>query len=295
VFPLEVNKRNVVWIIVFLFPTILLLVFFYAYSIVTVAGASFFEWRLGSKMTFAGLQHFKTMIQDRVFIASFKNTIIWLVLHWVVLTGTALLMALLTAKKTKFARFSRVCYLIPNMVPLATIGFLFYFIFNPSIGLVNGAVSAIIGKPFVLNWFANGRTAFFSVTITTILYGGVYALLMSSEISAIPEEVYESANIDGANPLQANLYIVLPLLRNILGTCLILSTVQCLKTFEVIYLTTSGGPGIITMNLPVLIFRTALNNNNYGYANAVSLVTIIMGVACIGIITKSLRLGKSDY
>ena len=117
-------------------------------------------------------------------------------------------------------------------------------------------------------------------------------LLISSETAAIPTEVYESAKVDGATESQINRLIVMPLIKNIVGTCLILATVDCLKTFEVIYLTTNGGPGDLTMNLPVMIFRTAMNNSNYGYANAIAFVTILIGAAAMLLITKVFRIGK---
>ena len=79
--------------------------------------------------------------------------------------------------------------------------------------------------------------------MTTIFYGGVFMLLISSEIAAIPTEVYESAKVDGATESQINRLIVMPLIESVVGTCLILATVDCLKTFEVIYLTTNGEPG----------------------------------------------------
>ena len=119
-------------------------------------------------------------------------------------------------------------------------------------------------------------------------------LLLSSEIAAVPSEVYESAKVDGASELQINIMIILPLIKNIIGTCLILATVDCLKTFEVIYLTTSGGPGNLTMNLPVLIFRTAMTNSNYGYANAIATITILIGAASMLLITKIFRTGKNQ-
>lgn len=286
------SKSTKVWIVVFLLPTIVLFLGFYAYSIITVFVTGFTDWKLGEPISFVGISNFTKMFQDITFQVSLKNTLIWLVLHWIILVGISLLVALVTIKKTRFSRITRVIYLIPKMIPLAVIGFLYYFMFNPSIGLVNDFIRKLGFENFNVNWFQDTRTAFAAVTVTTIFYGGVFMLLISSEIAAIPAEVYESAKVDGASEFQINTMIVLPLIKNIVGTCLILATVDCLKTFEVIYLTTSGGPGELTMNLPVLIFRTAMTNSNYGYANAIAIVTILIGALSMLLITKVFRIGK---
>lgn len=288
------RKSDKKWIIIFLLPSLILFTGFYAYSIVTVFVTGFTDWRLGEQMSFAGISNFIKMFQDSTFLVSLKNTLLWLVLHWAVLVGVSLLVSLATIKQTRFNRIVRVIYLIPKMIPLAVIGFLYYFMFNPSIGLVNDFIRKIGFENFNINWFQDERTAFFAVTVTTIFYGGVYMLLLSSEIAAVPAEVYESAKVDGASDIQINVMIVMPLIKNIIGTCLILATVDCLKTFEVIYLTTSGGPGDLTMNLPVLIFRTAMTNSNYGYANAIATVTILIGAAAMLLITRIFRIGKDE-
>lgn len=280
------TKSTKIWIVLFLLPTLVLVFGFYAYSILSVFITGFTEWRLGESIRFIGLANFQKMFQNPTFHVALKNTLIWLALHWVVLVGISLLVALATIKKTWFSKTVRVIYLIPKMIPLAVIGFLYYFLFNPSIGLVNDFIRKIGVENFYLNWFQDTRTAFFTVTVTTIFYGGVYMLLLSSEISAIPAEVYESAKVDGATETQINMMIVLPLIKNIIGTCLILATVDCLKTFEVIYLTTNGGPGDLTMNLPVMIFRTAMSNSDYGYANAIASVTILIGAVAMIVIKK---------
>ena len=282
------------WIIAFLAPSLLIFFGFYAYSFVTVLTSGFTNWRLGESISFAGISNYRKMFEDETFWQAFRNTMVWLLLHWTVLVGTSLLVALTTMKKTLGSRIVRILYLIPKMVPMAVVGFLFYFIFNPSVGLVNDFIHILGFENFNMNWFQDARTAFGTVTVTTIFYGGVFMLMISSEIAASPAEVFDSARVDGASELQIKLKIVLPLIRNIIGTCLILATVDCLKAFEVIYLTTSGGPGDLTMNLPILIFRTAMNNSNYGYANAIATVTIVIGAAAMLLITRIFGSGKED-
>lgn len=293
-----VNKKlkytNMGHYFIFLLPCILLFLFFYAYPTITVFVTSITKWKLGEPIEFNGIENFIKLFQDEVVIKALINTIKWMIIAWVLQIGISLLVALLTRKISGFNRFVKVTYLIPNMISLSVIGFISYFIFNPSIGIANEVIRCFV-KDFSLNWYQDISTAFFTVTITTIFYGGISTLMMSSEIAAIPEEILESARIDGASEFQLNIKIILPMIKNIIGTTLILATVNALKSFEVIYMTTNGGPGSETMNFPILIYRTAMLNNNYGYSNALSIITILIGIIAMLFISKIFHVGKSDY
>lgn len=287
--------RQRTWIIVFLAPTLLFFVLFYVYPLATIFVSSFTDWQLATEMRFNGLDNYRKLLTDRDFKVGFSNTIKWLLIHWFVYVGMGLTVALLTAKKKWFSRFVRTVYLIPNMIPIAALTFLFYFIFNPSIGPVNSLLNLIGLGEYALNWYQDTRTAFLTVTLTSVLFGGILSLLISAELSSIPGEIYEAAKIDGANELKTALYVTLPLLRNIIGTAMILATVHVLKSFEIIYLTTLGGPGNETVNLPILIFRMAMNNNNLSYSNTIAVITILIGIVSILVMTRLFRMGRSHY
>ncbi|HZG87770.1 sugar ABC transporter permease [Paenibacillus sp.] len=281
------------WIALFLAPTLLFFLAFYAYPIITVFISSFADWRLASSMSFVGFDNYASLGTDADFAAGLAHTLLWLVIHWVVYVGMGLAVAVMTANGSRFSRFVRTAYLLPNMIPIAALAFLFYFIFNPSIGPINGFLEAVGLERWALNWYQDTRTAFLTVTLTSVLYGGILCLLFAAEISAIPAEVYESAKIDGSSELRTAFSITLPLLRNMIGTAMILTTVHVLKSFEIIYLTTVGGPGNDTVNLPILIFRMAMNNNNLGYSNTIAVVTIVIGVVSIAMISRAFRMGTS--
>jgi raffinose/stachyose/melibiose transport system permease protein len=198
-------------------------------------------------------------------------------------------------RRDKFSRFVKVVYLIPNMIAVAALARLFYSFFQPSYGLVNQFIQWIGFSDFEMNWYMDPRTAFLSVTLTSILFAGIITLIVSSEIAAIPASIYEAATIDGATGTQVHRYITLPMLRNIIATSLILASTGALKMFEVIYLTTNGGPGNQTMNLSLLLYKTAMSDNDYGYANAIGTVIFVLGIGIILFITKLSKLGQSHY
>lgn len=287
-------KHSRFWIVLFLTPTVLLFLFLYAYPMLTILGTSFTDWRLASEVSFVGFSQYRKMLDHSAFLSSLTNTVVWLLLHWVFYVGIALAVALSSAKKGLLSSFVRVVYLIPNMIPLAALAFIFYLLFSPSIGLINEIIGAFVPGDFLHNWYQHPTTAFLTVTLSSLLFGGILTLLIAAEISSISPEVFESARMDGAGNVQTAFYVTIPLLRNIIGVCLILTTVHVLKMFELVFLTTNGGPGNLTMNLPVMIYRTAMFNNNFGYSNAIAVVTILVGVASMLTISQIFRTGKAN-
>ena len=92
-----------------------------------------------------------------------------------------------------------------------------------------------------------------------------------------------------------NTKVILPMTRNTLGTCVIVAATSMLKEFELIYLTTNGGPGNRTLNLPLYIYKTAFTENNYGYSNSLSVLLITAGVLIVMLINRLFRMDQSDY
>jgi len=287
------NTRK--WIIIFIIPAIIIFSLFYAYPFFSVIATSMTEWRLTETPVFNGFTNYINLFKDKVFIKSLGNVAKWLVLSWTIYVGLGVLIALLTRKQNKFNKFVKVTYLIPNMISIAALAMTFYFIFQPSFGVVNSVIRGLGFTDFSQNWYFQYNTAFSTVTLTTILFAGLITILVASEISAVPDSVMESAKVDGAKEWQVNVYIILPMIKNIIGTSLILATVQVLKVFEVIFLTTGGGPGSQTMNLSVYLYNNALKENNFGYANAIGTMIIIIGVVSIIAINKILKMESSHY
>lgn len=120
-------------------------------------------------------------------------------------------------------------------------------------------------------------------------------ILVLVGVLSIPEDVVEAAKIDGATDMQINMKIRLPLIRTIIGTCEILAATSMLREFELIYLTTNGGPGDTTLNLPLYLYKTSMTDNNYGYANMMGVILIIAGVIVVSAINRLFKMNEADY
>ncbi len=120
-------------------------------------------------------------------------------------------------------------------------------------------------------------------------------ILVLAGILAIPGDLVEAARIDGASEMEINFKVRLPLIRTILGTSVILAATSMLREFELIYLTTNGGPGETTLNLPLYLYKTSMTDNNYGYANMMGVVLILAGILTVYAINRLFRMNEADY
>ncbi|SHJ14087.1 carbohydrate ABC transporter membrane protein 1, CUT1 family [Clostridium cavendishii DSM 21758] len=279
-------KNNKKWIAAFLLPATLIFIFVYAFSIGVLAVTSFTDWSIGSKLNFVGLKNYIELFKNEDFIKSLINTVIWILLQSTVHVAIGVIFALILARKKWYFKFARTAFMIPNIISSAALGLLFLCIFNPQFGAVNSLIKALGFTDFSQNWFMDPKTSFFTVTITWLPFAAVVAILVLAEMAAIPEDIYEAARVDGATEFEIIKMITLPLLKNIIGTATILSATSMLQKLDIIMMTTSGGPGNKTLNMPMFIYQTALKENNFGLANTGGVYLIILGLIAVGIISK---------
>ena len=288
-------KKNTKWVVLFLLPGVLLFSFILLSSLFVLTGSSFTDWFIGSKITFVGLKNYIYLFtKDKVFIESIKNTLIWIGLQSTIHVTIGVIVALLLSKKKWYSSAVRTIFFIPNIISSAALGMLFLCVMNPQFGLINGLVSHITGDRFVQNWYNDPKTAFLSVTLTWLPYAGLVTILVMAEMSAISEELFEAAKIDGATSFQIDMQIILPLMKNIIGTCVVLAATSMLQKLDVIMMTTSGGPGSRTMNMPMYIYKTVFSNNNYSLANTQGVILIVLGVVVLKLIRKVFGMDKED-
>ena len=288
------TKNKKIWIFLFTIPCMILFALVYAAPIITVFYTSLCDYTAFNSPAFQGIKNFITIFSDSDFICSIRNTLLWVVLQSTIHVGVGLAMALVLRRKPKGWKFARTAYMIPNIIPTAATGVMFTLLLNPMFGIVKPIMDFLgIDYAMVPNLFGNSRYAFWTVTATWILYSGFNTIIFLAEMGAVSKEIYEAAAIDGATPWQADRYITLPLMRNVCGTCVTLASVAMVSQFDIIYMTTKGGPGTSTLNLPIYLYKAATLENNYGKANAVGVVQIIMGMTLV-ILIKGLFREKKE-
>ena len=266
----------------------------FAVPVVVLVGSSFCNWRTGDPITFNGIGNYIELIfHDNSFRQGFLNNVVWILLQGTIHVTIGVLFALILARRPFYWKFARTAYMIPSIISSAAMGMLFLCIFNPEFGMINSIVRMFL-PDYDHNWFMSYDTAFLTVTLTWMPYAAITTLLVLTEIISIDRSIIEAATVDGASSFQLNTRIILPLLKNIIGTSVILEASNMLKKLDIIMLTTRGGPGDTTMNLPMYVYRTAMTENNFGMANAAGVTLILLGCVTVMIINRIFSVGREN-
>ena len=289
-------KVKKAWIPIFLAPAVILFLLIYAVPLVMVFATSLCEYKLTSKsITFIGLQNYVDLFQDPAFHTAFTNTIVWILIHCILHVAMGCLIALLLYKKPRGWKFIRTAYMVPNIISNAAMGMIFINIFNPQFGVVNSILKLIGLEELTHNWLMDTTTAFPSVTMVWFLFAGYTTTLILAQALSVDESVLEAARVDGATNFQIDIFIMLPLLKKIIGTTMVMAATYMLQMFDLIYITTNGGPGKTTTNLPLLLYSVFKSENNYGYANTIGVMIIGLGAIVMVTINKALKVNEEDY
>lgn len=240
---------------------------------------------LGSA-TFIGLENYKMLLQDKVFLLSLRNSL-FLAIGFVCIQHpiAIVIAAILDNLGGKAEGFFRCVYFIPNVISVAIIAYLWKFIYNPSFGLLNNILK-LFGYTKEINWLGSG-TAIWSVLIVLIWHGfGWGMLIYYTGIKNIDPVLYEAAAIDGANARTTFLRITLPLMKPVIQVNVTLAIISALKQMETVYLLTNGGPGDETQFMATYLYKQAFQSYKYGYGNAISIIFIIICLVATVVLNK---------
>jgi raffinose/stachyose/melibiose transport system permease protein len=246
---------------------------------------------------FIGITNYLELLSPKSdFWPAVRNTLVWVLLQTTVHLGVGIAVALILYRRPFGWKAMRTIYLIPNIIPTAATGVMFLLLLNPQFGVVKSLFALLgISAAKIPNLFGNSDYSFITVTVTWIFYAAFITTMLLAEIGAIPAEIYEAAKTDGAKWWQIDLYITLPFLKNSLKTCVIIAAVSMVSQFDVIYVTTKGGPGNSTLNLPILLQKTALLQSNYGLANTIGVFQIVIGITLVSAINILFGIKKKEF
>lgn len=283
--------KTLIWVYIFLVPSVVIFLSFYLVPIVTVIFTSFTKWDGFNKPQFIGLNNFIKLFSTNVFYESLFNLLGWSAIAATIHVGFGVLVAFVLNKKPFGWKFTRAVFMIPNVISIAAWSMIYKYFFRNDIGILNTFLR-IFDSDIQINWFFEAPYAFWAITLTWLFYSVVVTLLVMGDLMAIPESVREGAIIDGANAWQMAWLIDLPLCRNAIGVGIICSITARIAMYEAIYLTTNGAGK--TMNLPVILVRSIMDGN-YGYANAVAVIMLIVGVLTLWVVDKAFKMDEKIY
>lgn len=288
------KQKNKIWIAVFLIPTLVMFMLVYLGPMVLALVSSFTKWDGMQSMRFIGLDNYVKIFRDPVFHASLWHTLFWAFLAVAVHVPFGVLVALVLKRKRKGWRFTRSVFMLPNIISRSALALMFVFIYKPDVGILNMLLKNVGLERFTRNWLVDSNTALLSVTNIWLWYAAVITLIVLSELSSISSEIEEAARIDGATARQVDWYIHLPLLRRAVGTGAIVAVTSVFKEFESIYMTTNGGPGDSSMTISVMMVNKIIQSNQYGYANTLGILLLVLGIIVMLFCNKLFRMDSAD-
>ena len=289
----RMRRSNYKWIYLFLLPTFVIFVLFYAAPVVQVFLTSFTRWDGFTAPEFTGLRNYINLFTSSSFLQALKNLFFWCLAAATLHVGFGTLVAFVLYQKPRGWKATRAVFMIPNVISAAAWAMIYRFIFNNDFGVLNNIIRGV-NPDFNVQWFYQSPWAFWAVTLTWLFYAVIVTLVVLGDLMNIPQELGEAARLDGATGWQYIRHIQLPLCRSAIGTSVILSLTARIAMYEQISLTTAGGPGNDTMSLSILLVNGILDYR-YGYANAVGVVMFLIGLLILFVVNKLFRMDESDY
>jgi raffinose/stachyose/melibiose transport system permease protein len=241
---MESMLRNKKTILLFLLPAALIYLAIVAIPVFSTVYNSFFKWNLVDARKFVAIRNFIQLFTiDDIFRTGLKNTLLLTFLSLLIQTPISILLALALSGSLKGGRYFKTVYFMPNILSSVAIGLLWSFVFNPDFGIINQFLSAIGLKGLQGLWLADERTVLLSIIIVICWqFVGYHMIIYLAAIQNIPVTLYESATIDGASWPNRVRYIILPLIKPIIGIDAVLIVTGSLRFFDLIYVMSNGGP-----------------------------------------------------
>lgn len=251
-------------------PALLILLLLVGYPIGISIATSLTDRRVGSPGSFVGLANYVTLVHQPVFLRTLRNTGIYVSLAVTLKTVFGLMLALLLHRLPLGRNFLRAVVLLPWVIPTSMSVLIWQWMFDPTFSVLNWILTRL-GMSRV-PWLGTSFWAMFSV-ITVNVWRGIpfFAIAFGAGLTAIPQELYESASIDGAGSMTMFFKITLPLLIPVFNVVLLYSLVMTVADFDIVYILTRGGPFHSTHLLGTLAYQIGLAGARIGQGAAISL------------------------
>ena len=284
-------------------PSIIFLLVFSIYPIVWVLKYMFYDYDDTTIAKFVGLDNFVRLFTiDTYFWKTVLNTLIYGGGKVLITIPLALLLAIILNDKIRGKNFYRAAIFMPTIISTAVMSMMFYYILNPYNGIVNQMLMRfnLISQP--INWLGE-KYAMLSV-ILVAAWGAIgnYMIYFIAGLQSIPKEIYDSAEIDGANKYQTAWYVTIPMLGPVMQIVLMLAIIISLKGYESIMILTSGGPNGATDVMFLYVYKLFFPlsdgsdfRTDYGYgATAAFVAAIIVGIITCGYLLYSKKLNEDS-
>ena len=246
------------------------------FSIGFATWASLTDWNGLTRMRFIGLENYIELFQDRTFYIALRNTLVFMVAAVGLQAALGLLVAVIAKERLPGSNFFKALFFLPIAMAPAIIATVFKYMLEANYGSLNETLRAIglLGAGDNILWLGADLGVWSIVAINVFSWMGFSMMVYYAGLMSIPDDLYEAAELDGAGWWRRLFSITIPSLKGTTGVLIILGIVGSLKTFDTVWLTTRGGPGVSTHFLSTFLYQ-ALLDREAGYSSAIGIVILV--------------------
>jgi len=262
----------------FVLPALLLYGFFFIYPFVVSIYYSLTDWDGAQPIKeFIGLSNYRSLLSDSLLWESLYHNLIWVVLGTVAPIAIGLLLGVLLWSGARGTTLFRTVYFLPFILSQVVVAIIWNWIYHPLWGPLNISLRAVGLDSLARGWLGDPAWALLAVIIVAVwAYFGFTFVVIIAGLQDVSKELVEAATLDGANPWQRFVHVIIPQLRHVLTMITAFTLIGGFNVFDIIFVMTQGGPGTATQVIGTYTYRKAFEQGDVGYGSALSMVMTII-------------------
>ena len=263
--------------IIMIMPAVILFTVFYLAPIFISVYYSFTDFSGIGAAKFIGFKNYQVLLNDKFFFIALKNTFIILIGITITILPLSFIVALLLEKPFRGSGVVQSMIFAPNVIAPILVGLIWLFILDPKMGMINAILRSIGLSDYQQQWIGGKTLTPYSVAFVYLWQVlGFYTTINMAGLRSIPADIYEAAEIDGANYFQRIRKITIPMMKHTIVINTILIITGGFKIFETVKQLTNGGPNHMSDVLVTYMYDTTFTSSRYGYGMAVATVSFVL-------------------
>jgi ABC-type sugar transport system permease subunit len=277
----------------FLLPALVMYGAFTAYPVLRTFWNAFHKVLPNGSEIWVGFANLRAIVlQDPTFWIAVRNTLTWAIVAPLLEVSLGLLLALALYARVPFARFFRIAWFTPVLISYVVVAILWVWIYNYDWGVANGLLRLLGLDAWVRPWLGNPATALPAlIFVTTWMWGGFNMVVLLAALSSLPAEVLEAAELDNCNWAKKLWFVIIPLVRPTILNLIVLSFIGKMKIFDLVWITTQGGPLWSTETVSTYVYKRAFDWSTFdlGYPSAIATIWFAFVLAGVLLLTRLFR------
>lgn len=271
---------------IYLAPAMAVILVFLYLPIILNFMNSLYKWgTMSTEVTFVGGKYYQQLLEDETIRVALKNNLVFAVVSVACQIGLSLVIAAVLESRflRKWQSVFRTIYFVPSLLMVTVTGIAFKMLYSPSIGLINPFLEKLGIDTSGIDILGNAGSAIFGVAAASQWqYIGYTVVLFIVAMQSISEDIYEAAEIDGADAIQRFFRITVPMMKDTIMINMIIVVTGAVRVYDEVYVMTNGGPGRATQTLATYLYQVGFKNDQMGYASAIAffvfIVTFVLGL-----------------